>query len=116
MKYLLLCCIDEARWGALSQSQRDEIMRSYGELIGDLHRSGKHLESAQLKSVSTAVTVRSSNGRPVVTDGPFAETKEQIGGYHLLECASRDEAVAIAKRIPTLAYGGVVEVRPLFAT
>ena len=116
MKYLLLCRIDEACWNALSQLRREEIMRSYGELIGDLHRSGKHLESAQLKSASTAVTVSARNGRPVVTDGPFAETKEQIGGYHLLECASRDEAVAIAKRTPTLSCGGVVEVRPLFAT
>jgi hypothetical protein len=59
------------------------------------------------------VTVREKNGSPLVTDGPFAETREQIGGYHLIECKDRDEAVSIALRFPTLAAGGSVEVRPL---
>lgn len=63
-----------------------------------------------------ASTLRSKNGRPVVTDGPFAETKEQLGGYHLIECADRDEAVSIASGIPTLRIGGTVEVREVEST
>ena len=113
MRYLLLCCFDEKRWNAIPEAQRGGIMREYGELIQSLDRSGQHLASAQLQSSSTASTVRGRNGKPAVTDGPFAETKEQLGGYHLLECRDRDEAVSIAKRIPTIPYGGTVEVRPL---
>ena len=88
-------------------------MREYGELLQSLDRTGCHLASAKLQPVATASTVRGRNGKPVVTDGPFAETKEQLGGYHLVECADLDEAIAIAKRIPTLAHGGSVEVRPV---
>jgi hypothetical protein len=113
MRYLLLCCFDEKRWEQLSGSQRGEIMREYGELMQSLDRSGSHLASAQLLPSSTARTVRAMDRKPVVTDGPYAETKEQLGGYHLIECASADEALAIAKRIPPLGYGGAVEVRAL---
>ena len=113
MKYLLLCCFEEKRWNALETAQRDAIMREYGALLGELDRSGSHLASAQLQPSSTAATVRGGTGQPAVTDGPFAETKEQLGGYHLGECASREEAISIAKRIPTLPFGGTVEVRAL---
>ncbi len=113
MKFLLLCCFDEQRWTALPQSQRDEIMLQYGEWTRSLDRSGRHLASAQLQPVSTAATIRGKRGKAVVTDGPFAETKEQLGGYHLVECRNLDEAIGIAKRIPTIPFGGAVEVRPL---
>ena len=113
MKYLLLCCFDEKRWDAIPDSQRGAIMREYGALLQSLDESGQHLASAQLQPVSMATTVRSKNGRPAITDGPFAETKEQVGGYHLLECKDLEEAISIAKRIPTLSHGGTVEVRPL---
>ena len=113
MRYLLLCCFDEKRWKEIPESKRGGIMREYGELLQDLDKSGQHLASAKLQSSSAATTVRGRNGKPVVTDGPFAETKEQLGGYHLVECVDLDEAIAIAKRIPTLPYGGTVEVRPL---
>jgi len=113
MKYLLLCCIEEKRWEAIPESQRNGIMRKYGELLQSLDKSGHHLASAQLQSSSTATTVRGKNGKPLITDGPFAETKEQFGGYHLIECKDQDEAISIAKRIPTLPYGGAVEVRAL---
>jgi hypothetical protein len=115
MRYLLLCCFDEKQWQALPESQRDGIMREYGALLRSLDESGQHLASAQLRPTSSAATVRAAGGKPAVTDGPFAETKEQIGGYHLLECASREEAVAIASRIPTIPFGGAVEVRALEA-
>jgi hypothetical protein len=76
-------------------------------------KSGHYVGGARLGASSTATTVRSRNGRPIITDGPFAETKEQLGGYHLVDCRDLDEAIAIAMRIPTLRVGGSVEVRPL---
>jgi hypothetical protein len=113
MKYLLLCCFEEKRWEALPQSQRDSVMKDYGELMSSLHQSGHHLTTGKLRPVASATTVRSRYGKPVVVDGPYAETKEQLGGYHVVECKDLQEALAIAKRIPTLAHGGTVEVRPL---
>ena len=113
MKYLLLCCADEKQWSAIPDSRRDGIMREYRELMKSLHESGQHLATGKLEPVATAATVRSRNGKPVVVDGPFAETKEQLGGYHVVECRDLDEAIAIAKRIPTLPHGGTVEVRPM---
>ena len=113
MRYLLLCCFDEKRWEAIPELQRDGIMREYGELMQSLDKSGLHLASAQLQPSSTAATVRRENGKLAVTDGPFAESKEQVGGYHLIECKDLDEAISIAKRIPTIPFGGTIEVRPL---
>ena len=69
--------------------------------------------TGKLKPSAAATTVRASGGKPTLTDGPFAETKEQLGGYHLVECKDLDEALSIAKRIPTIPYGGAVEVRAL---
>jgi hypothetical protein len=113
MQYLLMCCFEEARWAQLPDAERARIMGEYGQLVHDLKKSGHLLAGAQLDRHASAVTVRRKNGNPVITDGPFAETKEQLGGYHLIECKDRDEAVAIALRIPTLAAGGSIEVRPV---
>jgi len=113
MQYLLLCCFDEKQWEEIPESQRDGIMREYGELVQSLDKSGHHLSGARLQSSSTAATVRGKNGKLAVTDGPFAEAKEQLGGYHLIECKDIGEAIAIAKRIPTIPFGGTVEVRQL---
>jgi hypothetical protein len=113
MRYLLLCCFDEKRWENIPDSQRDGIMREYDALLRSLERSGRHVASAKLQPIATATTVRGSSGKLAVTDGPFAETKEQLGGYHVVECKDLDEAISIARRIPTLPYGGTVEVRPL---
>ena len=112
MQYLLLCCFDEKRWEEIPEAQRGSIMREYGALMKSLDESGQHLAGAQLQPTSTATTVRGRNGKPAVTDGPFAETKEHLGGYHLIECGNLDEAISIAKRIPTIPFGGSVEVRP----
>lgn len=113
MQFLLMCCADEAQWAKLPESQQASIMEEYGKLIQDLKKSGRLLAGAMLDRSGSAVTVREKNGKPVITDGPFAETKEQLGGYHLIECRNRDEAVAIALRIPTLPAGGSIEVRQL---
>ncbi len=113
MQVMLMCCIEESRWLALADAERDAVMRDYGQWIAELDARGQHRMSARLAPVGTAHTVRQQNGRKVVMDGPFAETKEQFGGYHLVECRDLDEATAIAGRIPTLPYGGAVEVRAL---
>jgi hypothetical protein len=113
MKYLLLCCFDEKRWDAIPEPQRNGIMQQYGELVHRLDQSGKRLSGVKLQASSTATTVRGGDGKVSVTDGPYAETKEQLGGFHLIECANLDEAISIAKRIPTIPFGGTVEVRPL---
>jgi hypothetical protein len=115
MQYLLMCCADEVQWAKLPDSQRAQIMDEYGKLVHELKTSGRLLAGAKLDRSGSAVTVREKNGQPVITDGPFAETKEQLGGYHLIECRDRDEAVAIALRIPTLPAGGSIEVRPLLS-
>jgi hypothetical protein len=113
MQCLLMCCCDEAMWAKIPAAERGRIMGEYGKLLHELKTSGRLLAGAQLDRSASAVTVREKDGKPFITDGPFAETKEQLGGYHLIECMDRDEAVRIAQRIPTLAAGGTIEVRPL---
>jgi hypothetical protein len=113
MQFLLMCCFDEARWAKVPDAERGRIMSEYGKLIQELQASGRLLAGAKLNQCGSAVTVRKNNGNPFITDGPFAETKEQLGGYHLIECKDREEAVSIALRIPTLPAGGSVEVRPV---
>jgi len=113
VRYLLLCCFDEKQWEAIPESRRAAIMREYGALMESLDKNGRRLAGAKLQPTSAAATLRVRDGKLVVTDGPYAETKEQLGGYHLIECSDFDEAVAIAQRIPTLPFGGTIEVRPL---
>jgi len=116
MQYLLMCCFDENRWEKIPEAERDGIMQEYGAWVQDISKSGQHVATAKLRPSSTATTVRLKNGKSVITDGPFAETKEQLGGYHLIQCRDLDEALAIAARIPTLRVGGTVEVRAVEAT
>jgi hypothetical protein len=113
MQYMLMCCINENVWARVPDSTKDKIMREYGVLIQSLVTSGQFRGGGQLRSTSSATTVRMKGGKLALTDGPFAETKEQLGGYHLVECRDLDEALSIAARIPTLAAGGAIEVRPL---
>jgi hypothetical protein len=113
MQYLLLCCFNEKRWNEIPEAQRGRIMQEYGVLLQSLDKSGQHVASAKLQPTSSATTIRGESGKPAITDGPFAETKEQLGGYHVIECRDLDEALSIAKRIPTIPFGGAVEVRPL---
>jgi hypothetical protein len=113
MQYLLMCCIDEKAWGGLPERERASVMQRYDEWTQDVVRSGHFRASGKLQPTATATTVREKNGKRVTTDGPFAETREQLGGYHLIEAKDLDEAIAIAGRIPTLPVGGAVEVRPL---
>jgi hypothetical protein len=113
MQVMLMCCIDENRWDALPASSREAIMRDYHAWVGEMRRLGKHVATGKLEPAARAQTIRLKDGRRHVVDGPFAETKEQLGGYHVLECRDLDEAMSLAERIPTLTHGGVVEVRAL---
>lgn len=113
MRYLLLCCFDETCWNELSRNRRDQIMQEYREVLDNLVASGHYRAGGNLAPSATATTLRERDGKPVVTDGPFAQTREQLGGYHLVECRDLDAALAIARRIPTLPAGGAIEVRPL---
>jgi hypothetical protein len=112
MQYLLLIYLPESQWETLGTPARQEIYAQYRDLIGDLQRTGKYLGGNELQPTSTATTVRVRNGKKAVTDGPFAETKEQLGGYFLVEAKDLDEAMAIAARIPS-ATTGSIEVRPV---
>lgn len=113
MQYMLMCCFEEEKWAQLPVGERERIMQEYEALIRSLVKSGQFCGGGQLRSTWSATTVRMKNGKAVLTDGPFAETKEQLGGYHLVECKDLDEALSIATRIPTLSAGGSIEVRPL---
>ena len=115
MKYMLMCCIEESHWESLPASEREAVMRDYAAWVQSTERNGQHLATHQLQPSSSATTLRMKGGRLLVTDGPFAEAKEQFGGYHLLECKNLDEALAAARRIPTLRVGGTVEVRPVLS-
>ncbi len=112
MQYLLLIYEAESEWNAISEAEKQKIYREYGELSKDLQKNGNYKGGHQLQPVSTATTVRERNGKKSVIDGPFAETKEQLGGFYLLECKDLDEAIQWAARIPHAAQA-CVEIRPV---
>jgi hypothetical protein len=112
MQYLLLIYHTEAQAAKLREQDMGAMYQEYGKLIGELSKNGKYLGGHELKPTSSASTVRVRDGKKLITDGPFAETKEQLGGYFLVEAADLDEALAISARIPS-ARDGSVEVRPV---
>ncbi|HUK53774.1 MAG TPA: YciI family protein [Candidatus Binatia bacterium] len=112
MKFILLIYDEEKAWAKLSQSEQQKIMAEYRALGESLKASGHYLSGSQLAPVASAASVRVRQAKRMVTDGPFAETREQLGGYFLIEARDRDEAIAIAQRVPS-ARMGTVEVRPL---
>ena len=111
MQYLLLIYFDEA-WDRLSLAARQQIYGEQLQLAHQLTASGQYLAGAPLQPPSTATSVRVRHGKRFVTDGPFAETREQLGGYMLIDVTDRDEAIAIAAR-GAVARVGTIEIRPL---
>lgn len=111
MQYMLMCCFDEKLWAKLPETQKGKLMQEYGEVMQAIEKSGRLRASMKLRPSATGITVRERHGKPVLTDGPFAETREQLGGYHVVECENLDEAISIAARIPTVRVGGSIEVR-----
>jgi hypothetical protein len=110
MKYMLLIYTDENAW---TQGEREHCLAESTALTHELHKQGKYLGASPLHPVATATSVRVRDGRRQVTDGPFAETREQLGGFFLIDAVNLDEAIDIASRIPG-AKKGIVEVRPVF--
>ena len=113
MKYILLIYANEAQWENRSEADAKAMLAEYGELARDLQRSGRMRGGDRLQPTATATTVRVREGKTLTTDGPFAETKEQLGGYFLIEAKDLDDALAVAARVPG-ARTGSVEVRPIF--
>jgi hypothetical protein len=109
MKYMLLVYTPE---DAYAPGEREECYVESTQLTHDLHARGQYLAAAPLHPVATASSVRVRDGKPLVTAGPFAETREQLGGYYLVEAKDLNDAIAIAARIPG-ARKGTVEVRPV---
>jgi hypothetical protein len=112
MQYLLLIYSQEPRWDAMPELEKQKVYQQYRELIGELQKDGKFLGGHELQPTTSATTVRVRDGKRAVTDGPFAETKEHLGGYFLVEAKDLDEALSIAACIPTAAAGSI-EVRPV---
>jgi hypothetical protein len=112
MQYLLLIYAQENQWETMTEPDRQKMYQQYGTLIGELKTNGKFLGGHELQPTASATTIRVRNGKKAVTDGPFAETKEQLGGYFLVEAKDLDEAMAMAAQIPS-ANSGSIEVRPV---
>jgi len=112
MQYMLLIYGSEGSWDSYSDEERNAIYEEYYALSNDLREQGKLVSANELQGTSTATTVTVHDGDTVVTDGPFAETKETLAGYYLIEAASLDEAIEWAARIPS-ARAGKIEVRPV---
>lgn len=115
MKYLCLLYDDEAMWGKMSKDESGKMMADYGAFTKSIQTSGHYLGGNALQPTSTATTVRVRNGKVSTTDGPYAETKEQLGGYYLIEAKDLNDAMQVAARIPA-ARGGAIEVRPIMVT
>ena len=109
MKYMLLVYLEEQ---ALSDTEREHCYVESAELARDLSSSGKYISAGPLHPVATATSVRVRNGKRLVTDGPFAETREQLGGFYLIDAKDLDEAMSIAERVP-VATVGTIEIRPV---
>jgi hypothetical protein len=112
MQYLLLIYEQEADFETMSQQEQMVIYQEYRKLVDELKENKIYLGGNPLKPTTLAATVRLRKGKKTVTDGPFAETKEQLGGYFLVDVKDLDEAIAIAARIPA-AREGSIEVRPI---
>jgi hypothetical protein len=112
MRYLLLIYADESVYASMSEAESQADMAKWWEFDSAIKGSGASSAGEALQETSTATTVRDQDGKPVVTDGPFAETKEQLGGYYVLDVENLDAAIEWAHRCPAAKYGSV-ELRPI---
>src|SRR5690349_1671295 len=109
MKYMLLVYLNEQ---VLSEAEREQCYVKSARLAQDIHSAGQYIAASPLHPTSTATSIRVRDGKRLVTDGPFAETREQLGGYYLIDARNLDEAIGIAERIPAAGWG-TVEIRPV---
>jgi hypothetical protein len=112
MKYLCLIYDEEKKLGAMPKSESDAFMGEYGAFTEGIKKSGHYVAGNALQPVHTATTVRVRNGKMSTTDGPFAETKEQLGGFYLIEARDLNDAIQVASKIPSAKIGSI-EVRPI---
>ena len=114
MKYLCLIYSDQSIWPKLPKSEMDNMISEYGDFTESIKKSGHYLGGNPLQPTDTATTLRVRNGKLSTTDGPFAETKEQLGGYYLIEAKDLNDAIQVGSRIPGSRFGSI-EVRPIAA-
>lgn len=114
MQYILMAYVNENGWSKLTKTEQEQGIAAYGAYVEALTKAGALKGSNRLQGSSTATTVRVANGKPQVQDGPFVDSKEQLGGYFLLDVPDLDAAISWAARCPAAGHG-VVEVRPLWA-
>jgi hypothetical protein len=115
MRYLLLIYENEADWAAIPEAEKGKIFEEYMAYSRRIRKNGNYVAGQALQPTSTATTVRVKNGKTLATDGPFAETREQLGGFYLVEAKDLDEAIALAAGIPGARMGSI-EVRPIMPT
>ena len=112
MKYLCLIYDDETKWATMPKEQADALMGEYFAFTDGIRQSGHYVAGDALQPTATATTVRVRNGKVSTTDGPFAETKEQLGGYYLIEARDLNDAIQVATKIPSARFGSI-EIRPV---
>jgi hypothetical protein len=113
MRYMLLICSDESAVGALSPEEGSAMLAEYGTFMEEMNRRGVLQGGERLRPTTDATTVRVRDGEVLTSDGPFAETKEQVGGFYIVDCKDLDEAIEIGSKIPA-ARVGTIEVRPIW--
>lgn len=113
MKYICLIYSDESTNSAPGTPEFAEVLEAYGAFGKEVNEAGVMVAGEPLQPTATATTVSVRKGKTQIVDGPFAETKEQLGGFYILDCKDLDEAIGYAAKIPTASHGGRVEVRPL---
>ncbi|HTR03449.1 MAG TPA: YciI family protein [Thermoanaerobaculia bacterium] len=112
MRYLLLIYDAESKWASMSEEDRGRMFQEYMSFTDSIKKSGHWIGGDPLQPTTTATTVRVRNGKPATTDGPFAETREQLGGFYMIQASNLDEATGIAARVPSARIGSI-EVRPI---
>jgi hypothetical protein len=112
MRYLCLIYENEKAWESSPPAESEAVMEEYFRFTADIQKNGKYLAGEALQPTASATTVRVRNGKVSTTDGPFAETKEQLGGFYLIEATDLNDAIQIASRIPSARHGSI-EIRPV---